>query len=321
MQRRANKRLRRMSEFYHKPVLFEEVLAGLNIKEGGIYYDATVGGGGHSYGILSSGKTVRLIGTDRDEEAIAAASKRLEPFKGRFELYKSNYKDYELILDRAGADKLDGVLLDFGISSHQIDDEERGFSYRKADAPLDMRMDRTQSFTAEDVVGTYEQDKLCSILRKYGEESFANSIARNIVREREKAPIKTCGQLAKIVEESIPPKFRSAACARQTFQAIRIEVNGELAGLEECLRGLIQRLKPGGRMCVLTFHSLEDRIVKQLFAELAEECSCPKSFPVCVCGKKNQVIPITKKPIVAGEEERSLNSRSKCAKLRIAERV
>ena len=310
-----------MDEFHHVPVMFSEVLAGLNIKDGGVYYDATVGGGGHSYGILSSGQNVRLIGTDRDDEAIAAATKRLEPFKGRFELYKSNYKEYELILDRAGADKLDGVLLDFGISSHQIDDEERGFSYRKADAPLDMRMSRDQNFTAEDVVNTYEQEKLCRILRKYGEEPFANAIARNIVREREKAPIKTCGQLAKIVEESIPPKFRSAACARQTFQAIRIEVNEELEGLEECLRGLVQRLKPGGRMCVLTFHSLEDRIVKQLFAELAEECSCPKSFPVCVCGKKKQVIPITKKPIVAGEEERKLNSRSKCAKLRIAEKI
>ena len=310
-----------MLECYHRPVLLNEVIEGLNVQDGGIYYDATVGGGGHSYEILASGKDVRLIGTDRDDEAIAAATKRLEPFAGRFELYRSNYKEFETVLDRAGADKLCGVLLDFGISSHQIDDEERGFSYRKADAPLDMRMERTQGLTAEEVVNTYEQDRLCAILRKYGEEPFANAIARNIVREREKAPIRTCGQLASIVESSIPPKFRSAACARQTFQAIRIEVNGELDGLEECLSGLIQKLKSGGRMCVLTFHSLEDRIVKQLFAKLAEGCNCPKSFPVCVCGKKPQVKIITKKPIVASEEERKLNSRSKCAKLRIAEKL
>lgn len=310
-----------MAAFYHKPVMLDEVIEGLNIKKDGVYLDCTLGGGGHSYAILASDESVRLIGIDRDSEAIAAASERLSPFKGRFQVFKSDYKNYAEILDRAGVDKLDGVLLDFGISSHQIDDESRGFSYRKASAPLDMRMDRDYGFTAEDVVNDYSEEKLFRILRDYGEEKFASSIAKNIVRVREKERIVTCGRLAEIVENSIPVKLRSPACARQTFQAIRIEVNGELAGLRECVQGLSRRLNPNGRICILTFHSLEDRIVKEVFQELQTDCICPKQFPVCVCGKKREVEIVNKKPIIASECEREENSRSKCAKLRIARKI
>ncbi len=301
--------------------MLDEVISGLAIKPRGVYFDGTVGGGGHSFAILESDPTVRLIGTDRDEEAIGAASERLKPFEGRFQLYKSDYRKYSEVLKRAGADRLDGVLLDLGISSHQIDDEERGFSYRKASAPLDMRMDRQSDFTAEDVVNEYAEEKLFRILRDYGEERFAGAIASNIVRRRETFRITTCGELASIVEESIPLKFRSPACARQTFQAIRIEVNGELTGLRECIKGLVRHLKPGGRICILTFHSLEDRIVKETFRELQTPCTCPPQFPVCVCGKKKEVELVNKKPITAGAEETELNSRSKCAKLRIACRI
>ena len=310
-----------MLPFYHKPVMLDEVIAGLNIRPNGVYFDGTVGGGGHSYAILESDPTVRLIGTDRDEEAIEAAAERLKPFEGRFQLYKSDYRKYSEVLRRAGADKLDGVLLDLGISSHQIDDEERGFSYRRASAPLDMRMDRQSGFTAEDVVNDYAEEKLFRILRDYGEERFAGAIARNIVRAREQSRITTCGELADIVEESIPVKFRSPACARQTFQAIRIEVNGELTGLRECIKGLARSLKTGGRICILTFHSLEDRIVKETFRELQSPCTCPKELPVCVCGKKKEVELVNKKPIVASSEEQRENTRSKCAKLRIAQKI
>ena len=310
-----------MLPFYHRPVMLDEVIAGLDLKPGGVYFDGTVGGGGHSFAILESDPTVRLIGTDRDEEAIEAASERLRPFEGRFQLFKSDYRRYSEVLRRAGADKLDGVLLDLGISSHQIDDEERGFSYRKASAPLDMRMDRQSGFTAEDVVNDYAEEKLFRILRDYGEERFAGAIARNSVRERERSRITTCGALSDIVEESIPAKFRSPACARQTFQAIRIEVNGELTGLRECIKGLVRHLKPGGRICILTFHSLEDRIVKETFRELQSSCTCPKDLPVCVCGKRKEVELVNKKPITASAEETEQNSRSKCAKLRIARKI
>ncbi len=301
--------------------MLDEVIAGLDIKPHGVYFDGTVGGGGHSFAILERDPTVRLIGTDRDAEAIEAAEERLKPFAGRFQLYKSDYRRYSEILRRAGADKLDGVLLDLGISSHQIDDEERGFSYRKASAPLDMRMDRESGFTAEDVVNDYAEEKLFRILRDFGEERFAGAIARNIVRARERDRITTCGELADIVEESIPAKFRSPACARQTFQAIRIEVNGELTGLRECIKGLVRHLKTGGRICILTFHSLEDRIVKETFRELLSPCTCPKELPVCVCGKKKEVELVNKKPITACAEELAENSRSKCAKLRIAQKI
>ncbi len=310
-----------MEPFYHRPVMLKEVLEGLNLDRGGVFFDGTVGGGGHSFGILSANGRTTLIGVDRDAEAIAASERRLAPFAGRFRLFKSDYKDFENVLDRAGADRLGGVLLDFGISSHQIDEEERGFSYRSATAPLDMRMDRDSGLTAKNVVNEYPQDRLFRILREYGEEQFASSIARGIVKRREKGAIETCGELREIVEESIPPKFRSAACARQTFQAIRIEVNGELEGLGACIKGLIGRLEVGGRICILTFHSLEDRIVKQTFRELSTGCECPKNFPVCVCGKTASVRLVSKHPLTPQREEIETNSRSKCAKLRIAEKI
>lgn len=309
-------------EGYHRPVQLNEVIEGLDIKENGVYFDGTAGGGGHSFAILSKKDTVRLIATDKDEEAINAAGERLKPFAGRFRLYRADYKEYERVLRSEGITELDGVLLDFGISSHQIDDRARGFSYLKEDAPLDMRMDRSSSFSAETVVNEYSEERLRKIIREYGEEKFAAVIAKNIVRARAEKPLTTCGELAKIIEESIPVKFRMRGpCARQTFQAIRIEVNGELEGLKECVIGLARRLKRGGRIAIITFHSLEDRIVKQAFRELEEECVCPKEFPVCICGKKKELEAVNKKPITASEEELRQNSRSKCAKLRIARKL
>lgn len=311
-----------MIAFSHKPVLLEECMQGLRLKEGGVWFDGTVGGGGHSYEILKrTSPSGQLIATDLDENAIAAASARLSEFSGRFRIYKNNYKNYAAVLEEAGVAELDGVLLDFGVSSFQLDERERGFSYMQ-DAPLDMRMDASAPFTAEDAVNGYTEEELAKILKEYGEERFAKNIARNIAAARKKARIRTTGELAKIVEESIPAKFRqNGPCARKTFQAIRIEVNGELDGLEEAVKGLALRLKKGGRICILTFHSLEDRIVKNAFRDLATDCICDKSLPVCVCGKKKEVEIITHKPLTASAEELQNNSRAKSAKLRIAERV
>ena len=312
-----------MLEFSHKPVMLEECMQGLNLKDGGVWFDGTVGGGGHSYEILRRTAPIgKLIATDLDDEAIQAATKRLEPFAGRFEIYKSNYKDYERVFDLAGIDKIDGAILDFGISSHQIDDEERGFSYRMADAPLDMRMDRNAPLTAEIILNTYSEEKIARILKMYGEETFAKQIARNVVKYRENKPLKTCGEFAEIIRNSIPAKFRyGAPCERKSFQAIRIEVNAELDGLYELVISLTRRLKKGGRIAILTFHSLEDRIVKEAFRELESPCTCPGNFPVCVCGKKPEIKTVNRKPITASEEELEYNSRSKCAKLRIAEKL
>lgn len=311
-----------MIAFSHKPVLLEECMQGLLLKAGGVWFDGTVGGGGHSYEILKrTSPSGQLIATDLDENAIAAASARLSEFSGRFRIYKNNYKNYAAVLEEAGVAELDGVLLDFGVSSFQLDERERGFSYMQ-DAPLDMRMDASAPFTAEDAVNGYTEEELAKILKEYGEERFAKNIARNIAVARKKARIRTTGELAKIVEESIPAKFRqNGPCARKTFQAIRIEVNGELDGLEEAVKGLALRLKKGGRICILTFHSLEDRIVKNAFRDLATDCICDKSLPVCVCGKKKEVEIITHKPLTASAEELQNNSRAKSAKLRIAERV
>ena len=311
-----------MIAFSHKPVLLEECMQGLRLKEGGIWFDGTVGGGGHSYEILKrTSPSGQLIATDLDENAIAAASERLSEFSGRFRIYKNNYKNFAAVLEEAGVAELDGVLLDFGVSSFQLDERERGFSYMQ-DAPLDMRMDAKAPFTAEDVVNGYTEEELAKILKEYGEERFAKNIARNIAAARKKTRIRTTGELAKIAEESIPAKFRqNGPCARKTFQAIRIEVNGELDGLEEAVKGLSRRLKKGGRICILTFHSLEDRIVKNAFRELATDCICDKSLPVCVCGKKKEIEIITHKPLTASAEELQNNSRAKSAKLRIAERV
>ena len=261
-----------MSE-YHRPIMVEEVLDGLQIRPGGIYFDGTAGGGGHSFAILASDPTVRLVATDKDEDAIRAAGDRLSPYAGRFRLYRSDFKNYETVFSDAGVGQIDGYLLDLGISSHQIDTSSRGFAYMSDDAPLDMRMDNRASLTAEAVVNEYSEDALLRILRDYGEETFASAIVRRIASERRQGRIGTCGALRAIVEASVPAKYRYNACARKTFQAIRIEVNGELEGLADCVRGLTRRLKPGGRGCILTFHSLEDRIVKTVYREMSTGCT------------------------------------------------
>ena len=309
-----------MSE-YHRPIMVEEVLDGLQIRPGGIYFDGTAGGGGHSFAILASDPTVRLVATDKDEDAIRAAGERLSPYAGRFRLYRSDFKNYETVFSDAGVGQIDGYLLDLGISSHQIDTSSRGFAYMSDDAPLDMRMDNRASLTAEAVVNEYSEDALLRILRDYGEETFASAIVRRIASERRQGRIGTCGALRAIVEASVPAKYRYNACARKTFQAIRIEVNGELEGLADCVRGLTRRLKPGGRGCILTFHSLEDRIVKTVYREMSTGCTCPKTFPVCVCGHKKEIELVGSKPLVAGEEERRGNPRSTSAKLRIVRKV
>ncbi|MBQ8296032.1 MAG: 16S rRNA (cytosine(1402)-N(4))-methyltransferase RsmH [Clostridia bacterium] len=312
-----------MLEFSHKPVMLEECMEGLALKDGGLWFDGTIGGGGHSYEILRrTAPAGKLIATDLDDEAIAAATKRLNEFGDRFSIYKSNYKDFESVFERAGVDKIDGALLDFGISSHQIDDENRGFAYRMADAPLDMRMNTSAYLTAEIVLNTYSEADLTRILKVYGEETFAKQIAHNVVKYRESKPLKTSGEFAEIIKNSIPAKFRyGAPCERKSFQAIRIEVNGELDGLYELVLALTRRLKKGGRIAILTFHSLEDRIVKEAFKYMESPCTCPGNFPVCVCGKKPEIKIVNKKPITASEEELQNNSRSKCAKLRIAEKI
>ena len=306
---------------YHRPIMVDEVLEGLDIRAGGVYFDGTAGGGGHSFAILAADPTVRLVATDKDGDAIREVTERLSPFAGRYKLYRTDFKNFASVLDDAGVEKLDGYLLDLGISSHQIDTRERGFAYMSDDAPLDMRMDDRAQLTAKEVVNGYSEEALLRILREYGEESYASSIVRNIVRERAKGEIATCGALRSVIEESVPAAYRYHACARKTFQAIRIEVNGELNGLKECVEGLTRRLKKGGRACILTFHSLEDRIVKNVFRAMSEGCTCPKSFPVCVCGKKQEIELVSRKPLTASEEEQRSNPRSTSAKLRIARKV
>jgi len=312
-----------MLEFSHKPVMLKECMEGLALKDGGIWYDGTLGLGGHSYEILKrTSPNGRLIATDLDDEAIASATERLQPFAGRFQIYKSNYKDFATVFDTAGVEEIDGALLDFGVSSFQLDAARRGFTYRATDAPLDMRMDQSAYLTAEIVLNTYPEEKLARILKTYGEETFAKQIARNVVKYRENKPLKTSGEFAEIIKNSIPAKFRyGAPCERKSFQAIRIEVNAELDGLYELVLSLTKRLKKGGRIAILTFHSLEDRIVKEAFRYLESPCTCPGNFPVCVCGKKPEIKIVNKKPITASEEELEDNSRSKCAKLRIAEKL
>lgn len=309
--------------FSHIPVMLEECMQGLALKDGGVYFDGTVGGGGHSFEILKrTAPSGRLIATDRDDDALAAADERLKGFSGRYELFKSDYKNFGEVLEKARVKELDGVILDFGVSSYQLDNENRGFSYMRPSAPLDMRMDRSQMFTARDVVNTYGRKEIARILKDYGEEQFANAIASNIVKARERKALETCGELVEVIEESIPKKFsQNGPVARKSFQALRIEVNGELDNLYDCVVGLTRTLKKGGRIAVLTFHSLEDRIVKQAFKYLETDCLCPKNIPVCVCGKQKEIEIITKKPITATLKEIALNSRSKCAKLRIAEKI
>lgn len=309
-------------EFKHYSVMLKEVVSALCIKQGGIYVDGTLGGGGHSAEILKSAKNVRLIGIDRDTDALVAAEMRLSDFENQVTLVHNNFSNTTSVLDELNIDKIDGMVLDLGVSSYQLDNSERGFSYI-CDANLDMRMDRCDEKTAYDVVNGYSEDRLSQIFFDYGEEKWAKRIAKFIVNKRGIAPIKTTGELVNIVKEAIPKGAREGIAhpEKRVFQAVRIEVNGELAILEKAIEDVTGRLKEGGRLAVITFHSLEDRIVKQTFSELSKGCVCPPDFPICVCGKKPQVKIITKKPILPKEEELQINSRSKSAKLRVCEKL
>ena len=309
-------------DFKHTSVLLEETVDGLNIKPDGIYVDGTLGGGGHAYEVCARlSSKGRFIGIDQDEAAIEAASIRLRDFGERVTIVRSNYCDMKLRLQELGIDKVDGIVLDLGVSSYQLDTAERGFSYR-VDAPLDMRMDRRQKMTARDIVNDYSEMDLFRIIRDYGEDKFAKNIAKHIVMEREKGPIETTGQLIEIIKRAIPMKFQKTAGhpAKRTFQAIRIELNRELEVLRESLDDMIELLNEDGRICIITFHSLEDRIVKSIFKRNEDPCTCPSHFPVCVCGNISKGKVITRKPILPSEEEQEINSRSKSAKLRIFER-
>ena len=312
-----------MSELKHFSVMLNECMDGLKIKNGGIYFDGTLGGGGHSYEILKrSQPNGRLVATDLDTYAIGRAEDKLKEFDGRFTFVNDNFKNFSSIKQDLNIDGFDGILLDLGVSSFQLDDRERGFSYMARDVLLDMRMNRKSPLTAETVVNEYSEKELKRILSEYGEERFTNQIVKNIINRRKNKRIRTTGELIEIIEESIPKKFQQDGHpAKRTFQAIRIEVNGELDGLYQTIIDMTRSLKKGGRIAILTFHSLEDRIVKKAFKELECDCICDKSLPVCVCGKKKEIEIITKHPIVASESELSVNSRSKSAKLRIAEKI
>lgn len=308
--------------FRHTSVLLEETVNGLNIKPDGIYVDGTLGGGGHAYEVCRRlNDKGRFIGIDQDEAAIVAAGIRLGGFGEKVTIVRSNYCDMKLRLQELGIDKVDGIVLDLGVSSYQLDTTERGFSY-KADAPLDMRMDRRQSLTAKEIVNTYSEQELYRIIRDYGEDKFAKNIAKHIVAERGKSPIETTGELSEVIRHAIPMKFQKMAGhpAKRTFQAIRIELNRELEVLKDSLDTMIDMLSPGGRICIITFHSLEDRIVKSAFRKNENPCTCPSHFPVCVCGNVSKGNVITRKPILPGKKELEENSRSKSAKLRIFER-
>lgn len=309
-------------EFKHRSVLLEETVNGLNIKPDGIYVDGTLGGGGHAYEICRRlGNKGSIVGIDQDEAAIEAAGIRLKDFGEKVTIVRSNYCEMKSVLQGLGIDKVDGIVLDLGVSSYQLDTAERGFSYRE-DAPLDMRMDRRQTMTARDIVNDYSEKDLYRVIRDYGEDKFAKNIAKHIVIEREKRSIETTGQLTEIIRGAIPMKFqkKSGHPAKRTFQAIRIELNRELDVLKNSLDEMIDLLNPGGRLCIITFHSLEDRIVKGAFKKNEDPCTCPKDFPVCVCGKVSKGSILTRKPILPSEEELEENSRSKSAKLRIFER-
>ena len=307
-------------EFKHYSVMLAEAVDGLNVRSGKIYADGTLGGGGHSLEILKRAENVRLIGIDRDCDALSAAKKRLEGFDVTY--VHDNFSNIRTILDRLGIDRLGGMILDLGVSSYQLDNAERGFSYMQ-DAPLDMRMNRDSRKTAYDVVNGYSEEELCRIFYSYGEEKWSKRIARFIADRRENKPIETTFELTDIIKAAVPQQARKdvAHPEKRVFQAVRIEVNGELDILKKAVCDIVSRLESGGRLSVITFHSLEDRIVKQAFAELARGCTCPADFPVCVCGKKPEIKIITKKPILPGKTELEENSRSKSAKLRIAEKI
>lgn len=309
-------------EFKHTSVLFEETMENLDIRPEGTYLDGTLGGGGHACGVVSrlQGKG-RLIGIDQDEEAIAAAGERLKAYRERVTMIRDNYANAVEALAGIGVYGVDGIVLDLGVSSYQLDNEERGFSYRY-DTALDMRMDQRQSLSAKDIVNSYSETELTRILRDYGEEKFAKNIARHIVAARRDKPLETTGELNEIIKAAIPAKMRAVGGhpSKRTFQAVRIECNRELEVLKSSLDGLIGLLNPGGRICVITFHSLEDRIVKSAFRKNEKPCTCPPDFPVCVCGKTPLVRLVNRKPITAGAGELERNPRARSAKLRVAEK-
>ena len=310
-------------EFKHKSVLLFETIDNLNIKPDGIYVDGTLGGGGHSFQILKRlGKGGRLIGIDQDEDALKAAGERLAIFEDKVTTVRSNYCHMKQVLHDLGIQKVSGIVLDLGVSSYQLDEPERGFTYRE-DVPLDMRMDRRNPKTAKNIVNEYSEMELFRIIRDYGEDKFAKNIAKHIVAAREKKEIETTGELIEIIKAAIPAKVRANGGhpAKKTFQAIRIELNAELEVLQNSLDEMIDLLEDGGRICIITFHSLEDRIVKTIYKTNENPCICPSHFPVCVCGKKSKGKVITRKPIVPSDEELEENSRSKSSKLRVFERI
>lgn len=310
-------------EFSHVSVLLDETIEQLNINPAGTYVDGTLGGGGHAWQVCSRlSEKGRFIGIDQDAAAIAAAGERLKEFGERVTIVRSNYSQMKTELHKLGIDKVDGIVLDLGVSSYQLDAAERGFSYRE-DAPLDMRMDQRQTRTAKDIVNGYSLEELYRVIRDYGEDRFAGNIARHIVAAREQKPVETTLELAEIIKKAIPAKMRATGGhpAKRTFQAIRIELNQELEVLRNSLDDMIDLLNPSGRICVITFHSLEDRIVKSIFKTNENPCTCPSNFPVCVCGKKPKGRNAVRKPIPPSKEEQDTNPRSKSAKLRVFERI
>ena len=310
--------------FEHKSVLLYETIDSLNVKPDGIYVDGTLGGGGHALEVCRRlGEYGRLIGIDQDADAIAAASERLREYEDRVTIVRSNYEEIQSVLKDLGIEKADGIYLDLGVSSYQLDTPERGFTYREEDAPLDMRMDQRNTRTAADIVNTYSEFDLYRIIRDYGEDKFAKNIAKHIVRARETKRIETTGELTEIIKEAVPAKVRAVGGhpSKKTFQAIRIELNQELEVLNNSIDTMIDLLNPGGRLAVITFHSLEDRIVKIRFRNNENPCTCPPDFPVCVCGKVSKGRVITRKPVVPSEEEINGNKRSKSSKLRVFERI
>lgn len=309
--------------FGHVSVLLHETVDGLNVRPDGIYVDATLGGGGHAFEVCNRlNDKGRFIGIDQDADAIEAAGKRLAGFGEKVTIIRSNYRDMRPQLQNIGVGKVDGIVIDLGVSSYQLDTAKRGFSYRMG-APLDMRMDQRQKMTARDIVNSYSEAELYRVIRDYGEDKFAKNIAKHIVAEREKGPVETTGQLNEIIRRAIPMKIQktSGHPSKRTFQAIRIELNHELDVLRDSLDDMINMLNPGGRICIITFHSLEDRIVKSSFRKNENPCICPSHFPVCVCGKTSKGRVVTRKPILPSKEEMESNSRSKSAKLRIFERA